>query len=334
MKTAQLIRFGDRPEFALNELPDPIPGENEVVVDLCAAALNRRDRWIWTTPDYCRLPVTLGSDGAGVISQVGSHVAGFSEGDEVVIYPSLGWSRGEQVPGPDFDILGAPTPGTFAEKICVPAENVRLRPGRLTWRESAAFPLAGLTAWRASQTCGQVGPGSTVLVTGAGSGVSTFVLQLCVALGARVVVTTGSPEKRDRALSLGAEGALLYTDTTWPEQLRDTFGPLDVVVDSYGAETLARGLSVLRRGGRYVLFGDTGGPTATITASDIYWEWRSLIGTTMGSPEEFDALLEHIGTALWRPVIDSVYPLEQIADASERLLDSARFGKVVVQIGE
>lgn len=330
----QLVAFGERPVFVMNEVPDPVVGAREVVVGLKAAALNRRDPWIWTTPGYCPLPVTMGSDGAGVVTAVGSGVAGIGVGDEVVVYPTLGWGAGQEVPGPDFDILGAPTAGTFADSVVVDAASVFPRPARLSWAESGAFPLAGLTAWRAVHTAGRVGEGDVLLVSGAGSGVSTFVLQIAVAARARVVVTTGTVAKAEAALALGASDAVLYTEADWPEQVADLAGPLDVVIDSYGGESLTRGLSLLRRGGRFVSFGDTAGVPAPVEVADIFWEWRSVLGTTMGSPEEFASLLAHLQTAAWRPVVDSVYPLEQLAAAADRLASRDRFGKVVVAIDE
>ena len=205
MRAARLVHFGSPPAFEIQNVPDPVPGPGEVVIDLVAAALNRRDPWVWTWPDYCALPVTLGSDGTGTVSAVGAGVTGVAPGDEVVVYPSLDWGAREDVPTPDFDILGAPTDGTFAEKVLVPAANVFPKPGRLTWEEAAALNLAGLTAWRAAVTCARVGPGMTLLVTGAGSGVSTFLVQIAAVHGARVFVTSSTEEKIERAIALGAE---------------------------------------------------------------------------------------------------------------------------------
>lgn len=330
----QLVAFGDRPTFEMREVPEPQPGPGEVVVSLKAAALNRRDPWIWTSPGYCPLPVTMGSDGAGVVRAVGPEVSGLALGDEVVIYPTLGWEAGKDVPGPEFDILGAPSAGTFADAVLVSASNLRHRPRRLGWAESGAFPLSGLTAWRAVHTCGRVREGTTVLVSGAGSGVSTFVLQIAVAAGARVTVTTGTPAKAAAARALGASGAVLYTDPDWPEQVRDLAGPLDVVIDSYGDDVLTRGLALLRRGGRYVSYGDTAGPSATVEVADVYWEWRSVIGTSMGSPEEFAALVSHLEVGDWRPVVDSVFPLGELPAAADRLASKERFGKVVIAVDE
>ena len=177
----RLVEFGDRPTFELSEVDDLVPGAGQVVVRVVSAASNRRDPWVWTTPGYCALPVTLGSDGAGVVSAVGDGVSNLRPGDEVVINPTLNWDKGCDVPGGDFDILGAPTDGTFAEKVLVPAGNVAPRPARLTWEEAGALPLAGLTAWRALFVCARVASGSRVMITGASGGVSSFLVQLAAA---------------------------------------------------------------------------------------------------------------------------------------------------------
>lgn len=332
MKAMQLVGFGDPPAFELCELPDPEPSRGEVAVAVRTAALNRRDPWIWTAPGYCPLPVTLGSDGAGVVAAVGDGVDGPAVGDEVVIYPTLGWADGAELPGEDFDILGAPRAGTFAEYVTVPASSVFRRPQRLSWEESGALPLAGLTSYRALFTCGQLTPGAKVLITGAGSGVATFLVQMAAASGAEVTVTTGTPDKAAACLELGAAAAVLYTDPDWARQVAETAGPLDLVVDSFGAGSFGAGLPLLRRGGTFVSFGDTGGATTTFEVSDIYWQWRSVIGTSMGSPQDFRALLSHVESSVWHPVVDTVFPLVDLARAAERLPAHDRFGKVVLDV--
>jgi len=333
VRAARLVRFGAPPAFEIHDLPDLVPGPGKVVVDLMAAALNRRDPWVWTWPDYCALPVTLGSDGAGTVSAVGAGVTGVAPGDEVVIYPSLEWGEREDVPTPEFDILGAPTDGTFAEKILLPAANVFPKPARLTWEEAAALNLAGLTAWRAAVTCAQVAPGMRLLVTGAGSGVSTFLVQIAAAHGARVFVTSSTQEKIARAVALGAEAGWSYRDPDWPDAVRAAAGDgLDAAIDSYGAGGWPQILRALRRGGVLVSFGDTGGAETTFEVAEVYWSWRSVVGTTMGSPREFRDLLDHVAETTWRPVVDSVFPLEEIAAAAARLESPERFGKVVLRI--
>ncbi|MFN8185924.1 MAG: zinc-binding dehydrogenase [Gaiellales bacterium] len=333
MRAARLVAAGDPPRFELEDVPDLAAGPGEVVVALETAALNRRDRWIWTTPGYCPLPVTLGSDGAGRALAVGAGVAGIEIGDEVVFDATLGWGTSEECPTSAFDILGAPTEGTFAEQVVVPAANVAPKPARLTWEEAAAVNLAGLTAWRAAVTCADAGPGRTLLVTGAGSGVSTFVVQIAAALGARVLVTSSTTEKLERALALGAEAGFSYSEPDWPERAREAAGGgLDAVIDSYGGPSWPGALRALRVGGTLVSFGNTNREPASIDVPDVYWQWRSILGTTMGSPREYRALLAHVEQATWRPVIDRVYPLDSIAEAAARLDAPDRFGKVVLRI--
>jgi NADPH:quinone reductase-like Zn-dependent oxidoreductase len=333
VKAARLVAFGDPPTFEIQEVPDPEPGPGEVVIDLVAAALNRRDRWVWTSSDYCPLPVTLGSDGAGTVAALGEGVAGLSVGQEVVFDPTLNWGEGEECPLPDFDILGAPTDGSFAEKVVVAAASVAPKPARLSWGEAAALNLAGLTAWRAAVTGARVGEGRTVLVTGAGSGVATFLVQIAAALGARVFVTSSTEEKIARAVALGAEAGFSYREPGWPEAVRGAAGEgLDAAIDSYGGPSLAGALKTLRRGGVLVSFGDTSGPETTFETADVYWAWRRIVGTSMGSPREYRALLRHVDETTWRPVIDSVFALEEIDAAAGRLGAPDRFGKVVLTV--
>jgi len=325
----QLQEFGDPDGLRLVELPDPEPGPGEVRIDLVAAALNRRDLWI-RIGGKVELPVVLGSDGAGVVSAIGAGVETVRLGDEVVINPSLDWGPDEDCAGPSFRILGVPDQGTYAERIVVAAHQVRPRPRRLSWPEAAALPLGGLTAWRVAVTHGEAAPGRTILVPGAGGGVSTFLVQIAAALGARVLVTSSSAAKLDRARELGAAGGALYTDGDWPEQV----APVDAVADSVGGPAWEGALRALRPGGRLVNFGDTARATAEVDLSRLYFGYLRIQGTTMGSPREFDALLEHVERAQWRPVIDSVFPLVRTADAHRRLDAPDRFGKVVLSIDE
>jgi NADPH:quinone reductase-like Zn-dependent oxidoreductase len=325
----ELRGFGGPEQLVPAEIPDPEPGAGEVRVDLVAAALNRREWWIrrgGNTP----LPAVLGSDGAGIVSAVGADVEALAVGDEVIIDPALDWGDDEDAPGPEFRILGVPDQGTYAERIVVAAHQVRPRPQDYTWFEAAALPLAGLTAWRAAVTHARAGPGRTILVPGAGGGVASFVVQIAAAVGARVLVTTSTEEKLERAISLGAEGGALYPDEDWPEQV----APVDAVVDSVGAAVWPGSFAALKRGGRLVCFADTVGEEGRVRLDELFHDQLRIQGTTMGSPREFDALLAHVAGTGWRPVIDSVYALRETAAAHERLDAPDRFGKVVLAIDE
>jgi NADPH:quinone reductase-like Zn-dependent oxidoreductase len=328
----RLITTGDLPAFQEVDVADPVAGAGEVVVRVVTAALNRRDWWIWRDASGAA-PVTLGSDAAGVVTAVGAGVETVSIGEEVVINPTLGWNTGEHVPTETFEILGSPRDGTFADRVVVPEANIAPRPAGLSWDEAAALNLAGLTAWRAAITCAGAGAGRRVLVTGAGSGVATFAVQIAAAVGGEVWVTTSTDAKLERVRELGARGGVLYSQPEWGSSLRQAAGGgFDAVIDSWGADCWPDALRALRWGGVLVNFGDTGGENSTIPVSEVYWAWRSIVGTTMGSPEEYRALLEHVSTHSWRPVIDSVYALEDIDEAAQRLLDSDRFGKIVLQV--
>ena len=301
----------------MEDVPDPEPGRGEVLVEISTAALNRRDVWI-RTGDRAEAGLVLGSDAAGMTAA----------GDEVVIVPYLRWGEREDGPAADGEILGVPHQGTHAELIAVPAANLRPRPQRLSWEESAALPLAGLTAWRALVTRGGVGRDARVLVTGAGGGVSTFLIQIAHAMGAEVLVTSSSQWKIDRAVELGAAGGVLYTDPEWPAQV----GEIDVAVDSAGGPAWEGIFRCLRVGGTLVSFGDTSRDAVELSVSSLYFGQWNIHGTTMGSPREFDALLAHVERAAWRPVVDSVHRLEDAVQAHERMGHPYRFGKVVLRV--
>ncbi len=327
MQAAVIQEYGPPSVLRLEEFPDPQAGTGEVVVELRAAALNRRDTYLrgGANPAYrFPLPLVLGSDGAGIRRDTG---------EEVVILPSLGWGEREDAPADGFRILGGPDNGTYAELIKVPAENVYPKPQRLSWAQAAAFPLAGLTAYRALFSRARLEAGETVLVLGAGSGVTTFAVSLAHQAGAHVIVTSSSDEKLERARELGAEAGVSYTAGDWVEEVRaltDGAG-VDVVVDSAGA-TWPDSLRCLRPGGRLAVFGATAGAEVTLGVRPIYFGQFSILGTTMGSPRDFAALLAVIERGSWTPVIDSVRPLAEAAAAHERMEAGAHFGKLVLDV--
>jgi len=324
MQAIALLENGGPEVVVLREHPDPEPASGFVVVELRAAALNRRDTLVRQGVYEFPFPYVLGSDGAGVRRDTG---------EEVVILPSLAWGEREAGPGPDFRILGAPDDGTHAELVAIPEENVFAKPARLSWTEAAAFPLAGLTAYRALFSRARLEAGETVAVLGAGSGVSTIAVQLAAQAGARVFVTSSDPGKIERAVELGAEAGVDYTDDGWVDELRSLAGGegVDVVVDSVGS-TWPQSLASLRIGGRVVCFGATGGTEVELQVRPFYFLQASLLGTTMGSPREFAGLLEMIESGSWAPVVDSVRPLGEAADAHRRLESREHFGKLVLEI--
>ena len=322
----QAVRAHEGATLVYETVPDPEPKPGEALVELRTAALNRRDLLVCRGVYPFPLPLIPGSDGAGVRRDTG---------EEVVILPSLNWGSSEAAAGDEFEILGGPRNGTYAELVAIPEENLYPKPAQLSWEEAAAFPLAGLTAYRALFARGRLTAGETVLVLGAGSGVSTFAVQLAAQAGTRVLVTSSSQEKIDRSVELGAEGGFLYTEGDWAEEARAATGGrgVDLVIDSVGS-TWPDSARALAKGGRIVVFGGTGGTDVTMQVRPFYLQWLSLLGTTMGSPSDFKALLRMLQGATWRPVIDSVRPLAEAAAAQERLESAAdKFGKLVLSCG-
>jgi NADPH:quinone reductase-like Zn-dependent oxidoreductase len=319
----------------LEEVPDPAPGPGEVVVRLRAAALNHRDLWI-RLGQYAgiTLPLIPGSDGAGVVAAVGPEVDANLVGQAVVIDPALQWGPNPRAQGRDFHILGLPQHGTLAQMVKVPAANIYARPEHLSWEEAAALPLAGLTAYRALVTRGQVQPGETVLIPGIGGGVATFVLQLALRTGARVLVTSGDDEKLARARALGAAAGFNYRTADWVSEVRaatDGQGP-SLIVESVGGDTFNQLLDVVQPGGRIVTYGSTRGPAPQVVMRRIFWKQVDILGSTMGLPHEFQAMLALYSDGQLKPVVDTVFPLEQTGAATARMEDTAQFGKIVIQI--
>jgi NADPH:quinone reductase-like Zn-dependent oxidoreductase len=316
----QAVRVHDGGRVVYETVPDPVPADGEVVVELRFAGVNRRDRSVSTGIYPYPLPLILGSDGAGIRRDTG---------EEVVIYPGFGWPRGADHPPQVVGILGGPRDGTFAELVALPTGNLFPRPSRLSWEEAAAFPLAAITAYRALFSRARLRQGETVLVLGAGSGVSTLVVQLATQAGADVLVTSSSDEKIERAKELGARGGVNYaTVSDWPEAVIE-LGGADVVVDSVGS-TWQQSLECMRIGGRLVVLGATGGTEVPLQVRNLYFRQISLLGTMLGGPDEMDGLLRMVESGSWRPVIDSVSPLPEAADVLDRLVTNVHFGKVVL----
>lgn len=324
MQAVRIHEYGPPSNLAFEQVPDPEPAAGEVVVELRAAAVNRRDTAVrrGAYGDF-PLPLTPGSDGAGIRRDTG---------EEIVIHPGLRWGDREDTSGPEFGILGGPEDGTYAELVKIPAENVYPKPANLSWEEAATLAVAGLTAYRALFARAGLRWEETVLVLGAGSGVATFAVSLATEAGARVLVTSSSAEKLERARELGAAGGVDYTDGDWPEAVRELAGGgVDVVLDSVGT-TWNDSLSCLRPGGRAVVMGATGGGQSEVDVRPFYLRHLSLLGTTLGSPSDFEQFLELVSKATWRPIIDSVRPLAEAAAAHERMEAGEHFGKLVLAV--
>jgi zinc-binding alcohol dehydrogenase/oxidoreductase len=336
MKAMVLHELGGPDKLSYEDVPEPEPGPGETVVRLHAAALNRRDLFV-TYGQYPgarpeALPAILGSDGSGEVLARGEGAGGPDEGTEVVINPALYWGDDPRKPGKDYRILGLPDEGTFAQFVKVPADNVFPKPSHLSHEEAAALPLGALTAYRALVTRGKVKEGETVVVPGVGSGVATFVVQMAAALGARVFVTSGSDEKIEKAKEFGAEEGVNYNSEDWSKELKSMSGGVDLSVDLVGGEAFNALVSLAKPGSRIVAVGATAGPTPKAMTIRIALKWLDVLGTAMGTNEEFGAMLDLYAEHGLHPAINETFPLEEAAAALKHMEEGKGIGKIVLGI--
>jgi NADPH:quinone reductase-like Zn-dependent oxidoreductase len=328
-----------RDDLAIPALRAP----GDVRIRLAAASLNRLDLFVVQgVPGVTIVPPwVLGGDGAGVIESVGSAVTSIAPGDRVLINPGISCRACEYCGGGEhplcvkFGLLGEHRPGTFAEFVVVPEWNVRRIPRGISDEIAAAFTLATITAWRMLVTRARVQAGEQVLIQGIGGGVALAALQIAKLRGARVWVTSHSDAKLAKAVALGADETLNYHTVDVAREIRARTGKrgVDVVVDSVGAATWAQSLGALGRRGRLVSCGATAGPMVETDLRRMFWNQWTLMGSTMGSDAEFDAIVAELTAGRLIPPVDAVFPLSDARRAFERISERSQFGKLVLSIG-
>lgn len=329
---AVVFRGKDNP-VTIEDVKKPKPVKDQVLIKLKYAALNHLDYWVITEKSqHNPLGHILGSDGAGVVEDVGEDADPFLVGAEVVINPGLDWGNNPIVQGDSFRILGYPDNGTFAEYIVISKKYIFEKPEHLSFAESAAVPLAALTAYRALFSKARLRAKEKVLITGAGGGAALWILQFAVSYQARVYVTSGSEEKINKAKELGALGGFNYKDPEWASKAQKEAGGFDIIIDSAGGDQFSKLIELALPGGRIVNFGRTAGNITDIATRLLYWKQLSILGTTMGTRDEFLTMLDFIETRKLKPIIDQVYPLNQFHDALARMTNGNQFGKIVLEI--
>ena len=318
MRAVRIHEDGGPEVLVLEDVPDPVPGPGDVLVRLHASALNHLDVWIRKGLPSVPKPRILGADGAGVRVDTG---------ERVVINPGV--EHGETI-----HVIGEHGDGTNAELIAVPATNVHPIPDDLSFEEAAAFPLVFETAYRMLVTRAHLQEGEWVFAWGIGSGVSTAVLAIAKALGARVIVTSSSEAKLARARELGADLALNHATEDVQAAVKEATGGhgIDVLVEHVGEATWKQSLNLAAREGRITVCGATTGPNPPAQLHRIWWKQLSILGSTMGTGADFAAVYELVASGRARPVVDRVFPLEEIRAAHERLEAGEQLGKIVLSI--
>lgn len=342
MNTLQFSEHGGVDVLQYDQAPEPTPAPGEVMVRLRAAALNHLDLWIrrgWPGLQL-QMPHIGGADGVGEVCALGAGADGVEVGTRVAICPGFATAedeftrRGQHPLSPRFCILGEQRTGTFAEYVCVPTQALLPMPAGAEFTVTVAAQLTYLTAWRMLVTQAEIRPGEIVLIVGSGGGVNTAALQIVKLCGAEAIVLCGSEHKMERAREQGADEVLDYRDEEWPKNLHkltDKKG-VDIVVDNVGQATFQKSLAALKRGGRLVTVGNTSGPKVEIDIRFIFFKQLRIIGSTLGTPTEFERVMRLVWGGKLAPVIDRVMPLSAGREAHEIMERGEQFGKIVFEI--
>jgi zinc-binding alcohol dehydrogenase/oxidoreductase len=317
VKAIRIHEDGGPEVLQYEDVPDPVPRDDEVLVELRAASLNHLDVWIRKGLPSVPKPRILGADGAGVIAGTDTRV---------VINPGI-------MSGGKIHIVGETMDGTHAELIAVPRDSIHPIPDSLSFEDAAAFPLVFVTAYRMLVTRARLQQGEWALIWGIGGGVATAALAIAKSLGAQVAVTSSSDEKLARARELGADLGINHVTGDVVASVKEaTGGGAHVIVDDVGEATWKRTLEAARAEARIVVCGATTGPNPPAALHRLWWKQLSILGSSMGTPEDFQGAFDLVVAGKALPVVDRVFPLAEAGAAHERLEAGEQFGKIVLSI--
>lgn len=338
MKAAVLKKTGIvqniRENILIEDVPFPELVDDEILIRVNSASVNHRDLWISEGMySKIKLPSILGSDCSGTIAALSMGVNEFKPGDEVILNPGLNWGDNENFQSSNFRILGMPDDGTFAEFVKINKSNVFRKPEHLTHEQAASVPLAGVTAYRALFRKLNLTSGDKLLITGAGGGVSAFVLQFALKAGAEVYVTSGNDLKIEKALSLGAKAGVNYNDPDWHDKIKYLSGDsLNTVFDSSGGDTYSKCMELINPGGRIVSVGAGLGSVKDFSIHKLYWKQLKLYGSAMGSENDFSDMLNFINEKKIIPEINTILTLNDIHAGFQMMNDVKQFGKIIITL--
>jgi NADPH:quinone reductase-like Zn-dependent oxidoreductase len=344
MKAVVIREHGDLDVLRIEDLEEPRPAPDEVVVEVKATGLNHLDTWVRRGIPGVPFPLPLipGCDFAGVVREVGSVVTGVKVGDRVLAAPGVSCGRclhcstGSHQLCREYGILGETCDGGCTELARIPGVNAIPIPDSLEFVKAAAFPLTFLTAWHMLVGRCELRMGETVLVHAAGSGVGSAAIQMAKLFHAEVIATAGSDAKLERARALGADHVINYETQDVAAEVRRVTAKrgVDIVFEHVGAKTLPTSLRCLAKGGRLVTCGATTGGRVEIDVVPVFFKGLSILGSTMGSRGELLTVVDLVLKGLLEPVVDRVLPLSEVAEAHRVMAQREQFGKIVLVPGE
>jgi NADPH:quinone reductase-like Zn-dependent oxidoreductase len=342
MKALAFHEHGGLDRLKYQDVPEPKIGDGDVLVKVRACALNHLDLFVREGLPGFKLPLPFwsGCDIAGDVAQMGPAVQGVAMGDRVAINPNLHCGRcefcvkGEHSLCVSYGILGEHIHGGLAEYVRVAADKVLRLPEHVKYEDAAAFILVNMTAWRMLVTQARLRAGEDLLIIGVGGGVSSTAVQIGKLCGARVWVTSSSDEKLARAQALGADECINHAREDWSKVVWEKTGKrgMDVVLENVGAATWKGSIRALAKGGRLVTCGATSGSIGETDVRQVFWKQISIIGSTMSTNAEFNAVMAQLFRGRLKAIVDTVMPLKDGVEAQRRLAEGKQFGKIVLGV--
>lgn len=319
--------------FQLEEVTTPTVGEHQALVKIHYAALNHRDQWI-REGQYAKiqLPAILGSDGCGEVIVVFNEEDKHWIGKEVIINPNINWGNDSHFQSKEYQILGMPTQGTLAEYVVVNIDRLHIKPTYLSNEQASALPLGGMTAYNALFNKGKIERGMNVLISGVGGGVAQFAFLFAHAVGANVYVTSSKEDVLETCKNLGAKDGANYTEKDAIKNLSKSIGGFDVIIDSACGDGMNELISTLKPNGKFVFYGATKGLPKELNMRPIFWNHLQLLGSTMGSDEDFFKMIDLCNAHQIKPILDKTFEFADAVSAFGRMKNSAQFGKIIVKI--
>ena len=338
MKAIRIHQHGGTDVLQIDNLEEPVPGPHEVLVKIKTGALNHLDIFVRKGIPGIRLPLIMGSDGAGIIEECGGAVHNFKAGDKIINMPfrisadDPAFIENRENLSPNYQITGEHCDGLQAEYVAIPEIFVFKKPEHISWEAAAAFPLVSLTAYHMLVQKVNLQPGQWLLVHGASSGVGSAAIQIAKILGARIIASTSSSEKCEMAKKLGADFVINYTREPIGKTAKEiSDGGVNVVFDHTGEKTWKESLRALKTGGKLVTCGATSGPLVQIDLRALFIKQQQLIGSTMGTRQDMLAVAKMVESGKLKPVISRVFDFSEVREAHHFLEDGKQFGKVILK---
>jgi len=338
MKAVRIHQFGGPEVLSYEDIPDPQPRKDQVLIRVKSCSLNHLDIWVRKGLPGVKLPHILGSDIAGEVVEVGEYVTGFKPGQRALVAPlhfcgnCVKCLAGMQNQCREFTVIGNAVEGGYCELFAAPAANVIAIPDSLDFNQAASVPLVFVTAWHMLVGLAGVRPGQTVLVLGASSGVGIAAIQIAKLFHCRVITTAGNAEKLERARALGADYGIDHYKQKISDEVRKITNKegVDIVVEHVSAATWDESIRSLKTAGTLVTCGATTGPNVAIDLRHLFARQLRLLGSYMGTMGELHEVLGHVFAGRLKPVVDRTFPLSELRAAHDYLEKSQMFGKVIV----